>query len=77
MTKLTDAEKTVAQTAKALEKRIGWSAWGMLGPELRQKLVRAEVLAIIGQIASFEDSHAGNLATAGLQWGDETGEEVR
>jgi hypothetical protein len=65
-------EKQLVEAIKGVQKSLGWKAWRLLGKELRQALVREEVLRIIAIGAQFEDSAQGRLATLAMAFeGDE------
>lgn len=55
------------RAVKAVKARWG-NTLDMLGPDLQEALTRAEVLAIIAQGATVEDTAQGRLAVLAMQW---------
>lgn len=62
----TDEEK-VKQLVKGLRQDWGLG-FAKLGPDLQKALVRAAALAVISHKETIENTPAGRLATAALQW---------
>jgi hypothetical protein len=66
-----EVARLMKEAVKAAKGRVGHAGWTILGPQLRQALVRGEVLRILGMWATIEDTLAGKLATAGVRWDEE------